>query len=945
MPLAKPAGKITKPDALAIFTDRVVEREHLHTILSPALPCPVGSSVLLTQFYGVGGVGKSLLCRWASEDAAEFKDAVRLVHTSFDDNRWGGGSAFTEVSLELCRCLAARKIIPRLTMELLRLYMQRIHRSDEVVSGLEPGWEMAFSFMEKMAEGTAVPGLGWLAKGAQWARKRDNVRTNHRRLTDFGLLPEEQDGKLVILDLEKKLTSALYHDLKNWLKENPGQHVRLMLDGFERLQSSAPGQDSQRRLQEFIGYFCGSEERDACARFRVIIFGRDRLRWDEIYEAQEWRDWWNLHLLDGLAEADALDFLQKSRTWLASKDQSALAEALVKYEAMILVASAETRDGKRTFYPFYLNLAVELAERAMQSGRDLEFGRVPAELQDRFFRYLESRELRALMLLAFAEVFDEPLFDWLAKERLIEYPQHSFHSQLRGEHSYFQEIDNHPGEWKFHRLFEHALHARWKSTPDLKHEGAKLIKRMLDYYGAPLSAKSERNWTDDEFKLWRRGMEIIVTQGPELEILEKDEWTAILESPPWSINHFRCLRWGLDFARRVHKECERILGSEHQFTLRSIGNLASLLRDNGEYAEAESLYSGALKKLERILGPEHPDTLRSYNDFTSLLRDKGEYAEAEPLLRRTLQTSERVLGADHSITLRSVKNLANLLYKRGEYTEAETLYRRALQVLERIFGPEHPETLVYINNLASLLREKGEYLEAEQLQRRALKGRENVLGLDHPVTLRAVNNLANLLLAKGDYVEAEPLYRRALVEHERILGLENPSTLTCANNLAVLLMKRGEYSEAEPLLRRVLKERERVLGLDHPDTLQSVGNLASLYWNKKEYTEADRLFRRAVNEKVRVLGPEHPDTLFVVRAFASALKTKHLPEAVILLRDHGSKSPRCFADIRYDLACYECLSGNVTEAARLIAEEIAATPGAREEALQDDDLKAIHGSI
>ena len=41
------------------------------------------------------------------------------------------------------------------------------------------------------------------------------------------------------------------------------------------------------------------------------------------------------------------------------------------------------------------------------------------------------------------------------------------------------------------------------------------------------------------------------------------------------------------------------------------------------------------------------------------------------------------------------------------------------------------------------------------------------------------------------------------------------------------------------------------------------------------------------------------------------------------------------------LACYECLSGNVEESKRLIAEEITAKPANREQALKDDDLKAI----
>jgi hypothetical protein len=49
--------------------------------------------------------------------------------------------------------------------------------------------------------------------------------------------------------------------------------------------------------------------------------------------------------------------------------------------------------------------------------------------------------------------------------------------------------------------------------------------------------------------------------------------------------------------------------------------------------------------------------------------------------------------------------------------------------------------------------------------------------------------------------------------------------------------------------------------------------------------------------------------------------------------------------VRYNLGCYECLSGNVEETKRLIAEEVAARPAAREQALKDEDLKVIHDYI
>ena len=865
MPIVKSTAKQTRPDALALFTDRVTEQEILRKILAPNPPVRLGAAVLLTQFYGVGGVGKSTLCQRACEiAAAEFKDTVRVVATSFDDSRWKEGSAFTEVAAELCRCLAGQKMVPRLTLTLLALHGQQTGRNGEVVGGLDSGWAMAFTAMEKGADITGIPGLGMVIKGAQWVRERSQRQALRQRLTDLGLWPEEQYGKLNILDLEKKLSSALYYDLLDWLKENPGQHVRLLLDGFERLQSSERREDCQRRLHDFISHFPNTEpaERDASDRFRVVIFGRNQLRWDEIYEDPTWRDYWNLHLLGGLAEADALDFLKKTRTWLASKGQSALAEALVKYEEKILDASDETKGGQRIFYPFYLNLAVELVERARQSGQELELGRAPAELQDRFFRYLEPRELRALMILALSEVFDESLFDWLARERLIEYPQHSFHSQLRREHSYLQAVEGREDDWRFHRLMEDALHARWQNTTELKREGVNLIKRVLDYYGTPLLAKPERDWADREVELWRRGMEIIVTQGPELGLLSNDEWKTLLGANPWSTEQFRCVTHRLDFTRRI------------------------------------------LMEQERKLGPEHPDTLSTVNGLGKMLSDRGEYAEAQAFFHRAYNSFVSLLGSESLEAITVANNLAILMVRKGNHLEAERLMITVYEWRTHIHGASHAETLMALSNLALIRGELGQYATAALNAEEVYKGFTNLFGSDHLITLKGANNLAKAILGKGDPFGPETIARHTYETKCRLPGEKDPTSLNSAELLANILRAKRNYADARKWYELVIAGRQETQGADHPDVIRCIHSIAT-----------------------------------VIRQEGS------IGDATAYLRKSVLVSDRTKAVLNYNLVCHECLSGNVEEAKRLIAEEIAAKPAAREQALQDDDLKVIHDFI
>ena len=95
-----------------------------------------------------------------------------------------------------------------------------------------------------------------------------------------------------------------------------------------------------------------------------------------------------------------------------------------------------------------------------------------------------------------------------------------------------------------------------------------------------------------------------------------------------------------------------------------------------------------------------------------------------------------------------------------------------------------------------------------------------------------------------------------------------------------------------------------------------------------------------------VLGPDHQHTIESVNGLADLLHADdRLQESLQLLWEYGAKSLSCFAGVRFNLAGHECLSGNLNAARRLIAEEIAADPEKKQQALEDDDLAAIRDFI
>jgi tetratricopeptide (TPR) repeat protein len=91
----------------------------------------------------------------------------------------------------------------------------------------------------------------------------------------------------------------------------------------------------------------------------------------------------------------------------------------------------------------------------------------------------------------------------------------------------------------------------------------------------------------------------------------------------------------------------------------------------------------ALNVREKALGHEHPDTTVILGNLANLLKDQGDYAGARPLFERALAINEKTLGPEHLDTAISLSGLAILLHAEGDYEGARPLHERALAVREK----------------------------------------------------------------------------------------------------------------------------------------------------------------------------------------------------------------------------------------------------------------------
>lgn len=333
-------------------------------------------------------------------------------------------------------------------------------------------------------------------------------------------------------------------------------------------------------------------------------------------------------------------------------------------------------------------------------------------------------------------------------------------------------------------------------------------------------------------------------------------------------------------------------------------------------------------------------------ELASWFREKVIFDTAESLCRRAMEGKKIAHGPDHPSTLKSINRLGLLLIDKGNYEAAETLLRRSLKIGNKVRVPDSINTLNIINSLGIILWTKIDYQKAEDLYRGVLEGYLTAHGKDHPNTLKIINNLANLLSDKGDYDGAEVFYLRALQGYEKARAPDYPTTLTIVSNLGTLLSRKGNYGQAESFCRRALDGREKILGVNHPDTLSSVTNLGYLLRKRGDHDGAEALYRRALMGRENALGMHHPKTLKSAIKLACVLnQLNRQRDAIELLRRFAEISDDIRDAVAYQLACCECLEGNIDEAKQLIAAHLEKNPDKKDQALADADFTAIHGWI
>ena len=257
-------------------------------------------------------------------------------------------------------------------------------------------------------------------------------------------------------------------------------------------------------------------------------------------------------------------------------------------------------------------------------------------------------------------------------------------------------------------------------------------------------------------------------------------------------------------------------------------NFSSMLREAGQFDEAESLIRQVLATRIAAHGEREPRTLSARQKLAMILAARGRNDQAALEAAAVLAIQREVLGDAHGSTLTTMQTLGNALIAQGKLDEAEGVTREALGGLEQLLGDDHAQTLSSMNSLAYLLEQRKQVDAAEAMYRRIIEIQERA-GVGHPTTLAPRNNLAMLLMDAGKLAAASHEFERLLIDSRRAVGDDHAMTLIFSSNYGLFLDKSGQPEQARHVLESAHGKLVALMGSDHVRTKAAAQRLADVY--------------------------------------------------------------------------------------------------------------------
>lgn len=272
------------------------------------------------------------------------------------------------------------------------------------------------------------------------------------------------------------------------------------------------------------------------------------------------------------------------------------------------------------------------------------------------------------------------------------------------------------------------------------------------------------------------------------------------------------------------------------------------------YAEAQRGFEDALAISEQF-PPGDPRILKSLHNLAELLKAKGAWDEALSYFERSLTERENAVQPDAADIARTTERLAAQYHAASKHERSAELYELAAQRFAAL--DSDADVAASWNNLgiqAMLLLDPE---RAERAFERAIAVRRESDG-GGPGLSMSLENLAEARATRGDLEAAIAGQSEAVARYREYLSPGSVSIARSIEKLGEYQRRAGRLVDAERSLREAVEILESK-GDDHPELAQTLVNLGVVLRHRERYDEAESLYRRAIAIQEESLGDAHPD--------------------------------------------------------------------------------------
>ncbi|MBN8589064.1 MAG: tetratricopeptide repeat protein [Rhodothermia bacterium] len=644
-----------------LFTDRDKERSLFWDTFS-AMNIPnetLKKNVLM--YYGVGGMGKTAL-----------KDELlRLLQEQNYDQEanWGELDFVTPEFRTSTQGLAQMRNSLRKQMKFphfdfaYSLWWQKVNPHLKLTPGigfLEDA-DLVNDILQTIED---IPLLGQLSKGA---RGFDRLKQTTR---DWWLQKSNPDLKQLNSLKPDQVAEHLSYfwaiDVEQWQEQHPEKTLVCLLDTYEALWTDKAKNEGQRfTTDQWVRTWVAH-----CPRVLWVILGRERLAWHERAPENDWNDRIAHQELSDFGPEDAREFLTKSG--LTDRDLQ-----------NVLIHGAKG-------IPFYLQLQYETYQRILEKGETptpSHFAQTPAEILERFLKYLNTEETKLLKTLAPARTFDLALFKTLGAE--FHTSQHELDFNPLVQYSFVRKTEN---GYALHELMRQAL---MESEPTYT---LKLHDFLLGHYQQSLEevthpdnlAPHHASTFSEAFYHHRN---LVGTRQEGHDEMKAWFWTY------WEIfDHAGYWTFLLPETEIMLLQCQQI--GDRQGEGVTLNNISQIYDAKGNYDTALRYLQQSLDISQQI-GDRHGEGV-TLNNISQIYQVRGDYDTALRYLQQSLDISQQI--GDRKGEGTTLNNISQIYDAKGDYDTALRYLRQALDIQQQIGDRKGEGTT--LNNISQILAEQ-----------------------------------------------------------------------------------------------------------------------------------------------------------------------------------------------------------------------------------------------